>query len=49
MVAGDLWPPHLHEQSVCSLLAVDGADSCAESSSGVESPDADLFAGTTGD
>lgn len=21
------WPPHLHEQSVCSLLAVDGAES----------------------
>lgn len=48
MPAGDLWLPHLQEQSVRSLLAVDGADSCAESSSGVVVPD-DLFSGTTGE
>lgn len=47
MPTGDLWLPHLQEQSVCSLLAVDGTDSCAESSSGVLVPD--LFSGTTGE
>lgn len=45
-LVGDLWPPHLQEQSVCSLLAVDGTESCAESSS-VVLPD--LFSGTTGE
>ena len=43
---GDLWPPHLQEQSVCSLLAVEGTESCAESSS-VVLPD--LFSCTTGE
>lgn len=47
---GDLWPPHLQEQSVCSLLAVDGTDadpeSCAESSSVVVLPE-DRFSDTT--
>lgn len=47
--AGNLWLPHLHEQSVSTLLAVEGAESCAGSSSGVELPDADLFVGIIGD
>lgn len=47
-LAGDLWP-HLHEQSVCALLAVDGAESCSGPSTGEELSDAGLFAGTTGD
>lgn len=46
LVGDDLWLPHLQEQSVCSLLAVDGTDSCAESSS-VVLPD--LFSGTMGE
>lgn len=44
----DLWFPHLHEQSVCSLLAVDGIDSwAASSSSSLELPD--RFSGMTGE
>jgi hypothetical protein len=47
-VVGDLWFPHLHEQSVRSLLAVDGMDSCAaSSSSSLELPE--RFSGMTGD
>lgn len=45
---GDLWSPHLQEQSVCSLLAVDGTDSwAASSSSSLELPD--RFSGTMGE
>jgi hypothetical protein len=44
---GDLWLPHLQEQSVCSLLAVEGAESCAESSS-VETL-LDVLSGMMGD
>lgn len=45
---GDLWFPHLQEQSVCSLLAVDGTDSWAmSSSSSLELPD--RFSGMTGE
>jgi hypothetical protein len=47
MLVGDLWLPHLHEQSVCSLLAVDGDDSWADSSSVVSL--VELFSGMTGD
>ena len=32
-LVGTLWAPHLHEQSVCSLLAVEGAEPCVDSSS----------------
>lgn len=53
-VVGDLlvpWFPHLHEQSVCSLLAVDGIESGAaassSSSSSLELPG--RFSGTTGE
>lgn len=45
----DLWLPHLQEQSVCSLLAVDGAESSTESSSGVVVPDPVRFPVATGD
>lgn len=40
---GDLWFPHLHEQSVCSLLGVDSAESSSEE------VDPDLFPGKTGE
>lgn len=50
MDAGDLWFPQVHEQSVCSLLAVEGIEFeswAASSSSSVELPD--LFSGITGE
>jgi hypothetical protein len=46
-----LWFPHLHEQSVCVLMAVEGVESCAlsslSSSSSLEL--LDLFSGMTGE
>jgi hypothetical protein len=50
---GDLvllaWFPHLHEQSVCSLLAVDGTDSWAASSSSSLELLPARFSGMTGE
>jgi len=41
--------PHLHEQSVRSLLAVEGMESCAESSSELELVTDLRISGATGD
>lgn len=41
--------PHLHEQSVRSLLAVEGMESCAESSSELELVAVLLISGAMGD